>query len=236
MNQLEMNYFNDLLTSIIRDQDQTNPIIIGIAGNVAVGKSTFAAKLKCYLEQQLPDQNVAVVCTDCFLYSNQTLRRRHLMPRKGFPESYNYQQLLQFMTAVRSRQCITVPVYDHRTNDVSNQRLSIDKPDVLIIEGLMALQAPLVALTDYRLFLECDVDVVFGWYLRRGQQLQNDQSVDVPRMANLWQTVNAPNYEMYVLPTKKNADMVLQLNFQHQVVALEKQSSHEEVLKHAIYN
>src|SRR3954449_4107220 len=123
-------------------EDRKMPYIIGVAGSVAVGKSTTARVLQALLARWSPRPKVDLVTTDGFLFPNAVLERQGLMQKKGFPESYDLPKLLGFLSDVKAgRSPVRAPVYSHLAADViPNEWLEIDQPDILIVEGVNVLQ------------------------------------------------------------------------------------------------
>ncbi|MFM1785429.1 MAG: hypothetical protein RLZZ108_453, partial [Actinomycetota bacterium] len=163
------------------------PYIIGVAGSVAVGKSTVSRLLKELLERWSGTPKVALVTTDGFLYPNQELERRGLMTRKGFPESYDRLTLLNFVSDIKSgKKHIEAPVYSHLVYDiVQGQTISIDEPDVVIIEGLNVLQPPSlgqeVALSDFfdfKIYVDAKTEDITEWFLNRFHKLRESAFTD----------------------------------------------------------
>jgi type I pantothenate kinase len=129
-------------STFLREDAGQTPFVIGIAGSVAVGKSTAARVLREMMARWPETPRVELVTTDGFLYPNAELRRRGLMERKGFPESYDRRSLLRFLSRVKAGwDEVTAPVYDHLTYDiVRGAEKVVHRPDVLIVEGLNVLQ------------------------------------------------------------------------------------------------
>ena len=151
------------------------PYIIGIAGSVAVGKSTTARLLQILLNRLMPDQQVELVTTDGLLYSNAELKRRGLMARKGFPESYDMERLLTFLNDVKAGAArVEAPTYSHNTYDIlPDQPQIIEEPDILIVEGINVLQLPTTQrlyvsdFFDWSIYVDADAELVKQWYLER---------------------------------------------------------------------
>src|SRR5499425_298947 len=161
-------------------EDTKVPFVIGVAGSVAVGKSTTARVLQALLARWPNVPKVDLVTTDGFLFPNAILAREGLMEKKGFPESYDLPALLRFLTDIKAgRRPVRAPVYSHLTYDVTpNESIEIDRPDILIVEGLNVLQTgrlpkdgkaiPFVSdFFDFSVYLDADEEVLRGWYVDR---------------------------------------------------------------------
>jgi type I pantothenate kinase len=225
------------------------PFIIGVAGSVAVGKSTTARVLRALLARWSDHPRVSLVTTDGFLYPNAELARRGLMERKGFPESYDTARLLNFLNDVKSgRPSIGVPIYSHFHYDVIPDQVSlVDEPDVLIVEGLNVLQparlprggevVPFVSdFFDVSIYIDADVKVIEEWYVDRFMRLRRTAfqdpaayfhryahlSVDeaTTRARHIWSTINLKNLEENILPTRQRAAIILRKAATHNVEAV----------------
>lgn len=218
------------------------PYIIGIAGSVAVGKSTVSRLLKELLERWDGTPKVALVTTDGFLYPNEELEKRGLMTRKGFPESYDRLALIKLVSDIKSgKKHIEAPVYSHLVYDiVPDQMITIDEPDVVIIEGLNVLQPPSlgqeVALSDFfdfKIFVDAKTEDITEWFLNRFHKLResaftNPQSYfhryatmpleeALATAQKIWDTINLPNLEANIEPTRSRATLVLRKGASHAV-------------------
>jgi len=229
------------------------PFIIGVAGSVAVGKSTTARILKELLRRWPSSPQVDLVTTDGFLYPNETLRNRNLMERKGFPESYDVGALLRFLSGIKSgRGAVQAPVYSHLTYDViPGEFVTIDRPDILIFEGLNVLQPgdlpkdgkfiPFLSdFFDFSIYMDADEALIHAWYITRFMRLRetafrNPQSFfhrysqlseDAAKAIaeGLWSNINLKNLRENILPTRPRADLILRKGADHLIeeVALRK--------------
>jgi type I pantothenate kinase len=218
------------------------PFIIGVAGSVAVGKSTVSRLLKELLSRWEGTPKVEMITTDGFLYPNVELERRGLMARKGFPESYDRMALLQFIADVKSgAKEVSAPVYSHLVYDiVEGQKQTINNPDVLIVEGLNVLQQPgpgqelaLSDFFDFKIYVDADAENITKWFLARFEKLRESAFTNpasyfhryaaVPYEAALetakfiWSSINLPNLRENILPTRSRATLVLQKGDNHRV-------------------
>lgn len=209
------------------------PYIIGISGSVAVGKSTTARLLQLLLTRYYPDLKTQMMTTDGFIYPNQELENRKLMPRKGFPESYNMQMLRDFLQDVVSgKNDVVYPLYSQELSDIVPGRYGhVEKPDILIIEGINTLQLPesgqLVTsdFFDFSIYIDAEEDLIEKWYMQRFKKImkmkKNDPSNFYYKLANgpedealrlaeeTWQMVNLVNLRQYIAPTKERANLIL---------------------------
>lgn len=226
-----------------RDQ-QKLPFIIGIAGSVAVGKSTTARVLRRVLSLLPHKPRVELVTTDGFLYPNKVLIERNLLNKKGFPESYDTKQLLHFLSSIKSGQkSLNVPVYSHLEYDIlPDEMLNINNPDILIIEGINVLQVNsqrspnsnkvfVSDFFDYSIYVDAVEKDILTWYVNRFESLrttafQNPNSY-FHKYANLtteesrdtaiqiWNEINKPNLHDNILPTKYRANLILHKGSNH---------------------
>jgi type I pantothenate kinase len=218
------------------------PFIIGIAGSVAVGKSTVSRLLRELLTRWEGTPKVALITTDGFLYPNQELEKRSLMHRKGFPESYDRMALLNFVADIKSgKEKVQAPVYSHLTYDIVPDKFeTVSSPDVVIIEGLNVLQAPGpdqdVTLSDYfdfKIYVDAETENISNWFLNRFHELRESaftnpasyfhRYAEMPldkaleKATEIWQSINLPNLTENILPTRSRATLVLKKGDKHAV-------------------
>ena len=224
------------------DQALRTPFVIGVAGSVAVGKSTIARLLRELLSRWPDTPHVELVTTDGFLYPNEELQRRGIMDRKGFPESYDRRALLRFITAVKSGAAeVRAPFYSHLRYDIiPTAQVVVRRPDVLIVEGLNVLQPAATAsglaisdLFDFSIYVDARTRDIESWYvdrfmaLKRGAfsnpnsffnvfaELSDEEAADQAR--GFWRSINEPNLVDNIRPTRSRAKLVLRKDSDHTV-------------------
>ncbi|RFC66090.1 type I pantothenate kinase [Fulvimarina endophytica] len=236
-----------------RSAGHKTPFVIGIAGSVAVGKSTTARLLQLLLQRWPSSPKVALLTTDGFLYPNAVLDEKGLMRRKGFPESYDVGAILRFLSDVKAGAArVSAPVYSHFYYDVmAGERVVIDRPDILIFEGLNVLQVqkmppdgravPFVSdFFDYSIYIDAEEPDLYRWYIERFMRLRDTafkqtdsffhryskiSDAEALRIAeDLWSQINAVNLHENILPTRPRADLILKKGPDHLIeqVALRK--------------
>ena len=222
--------------------DAPMPFVIGVAGSVAVGKSTSARVLRALLTRWDSHPRVDLITTDGFLHPNRELQRRGLMHRKGYPESYDRRALLRFVTEVKSgAPVVRAPVYSHTKYDiVPGEFIEVRRPDILIVEGLNVLQTGprlmVSDLFDFSLYVDARIEDIEQWYVERFLELRStsfsnpnshvahyaDLSDQAARLAarEIWTSINRPNLVENILPTRPRATLVLRKNSDHSIQRL----------------
>ncbi|WP_394215334.1 type I pantothenate kinase [Brachybacterium vulturis] len=232
--------------SFLDQHQHRTPYIIGVAGSVAVGKSTTARLLRELMARWPETPQVQLVTTDGFLYPNAVLESRGLLQRKGFPESYDRRRLLRFVADVKAGQeRVSAPVYSHLTYDIlEDERVVVERPDVLIVEGLNVLQPArprrdgrlgmaVSDFFDFSVYVDARLEDVQRWYVNRFLQLRQtafsnprsyfrryadltDQEAKETALG-IWRSINGPNLTENVVPTRGRADLVLRKDGRHRV-------------------
>ena len=224
---------------------QRVPYIIGIAGSVAVGKSTFSRVLRASLARWPDHPRVDLVTTDGFLYPNRILEKRGLMKKKGFPESYDQKRLLQFLADLKAGLPeVSAPVYSHLQYDiVPNAAQGVQQPDILILEGLNVLQSPdghrsssrvfVSDFFDFSIYIDADEEIVERWYIQRFLRLRETVFQDrlsyfhkyaslneeeaIGTARQIWREINLPNLLHNIGPTRERAHLILEKGENHAV-------------------
>jgi type I pantothenate kinase len=221
------------------------PYVIGIAGSVAVGKSTTARVLQALLSRWPDHPKVDLVTTDGFLYPSRILEERGLLRRKGFPESYDQRRLVRFLTDVKSgKPEVAAPVYSHLTYDiVDHEWQRVRRPDILILEGLNVLQTrePRVSGSrsrsfvsdyfDFSIYVDAHEETIESWYVARFLKLCEtvftdpksyfrryadlSQSEAEATARSIWREINAPNLRENIAPTRERAQLILRKGQNH---------------------
>ncbi|CAM3733685.1 type I pantothenate kinase [Vibrio aquimaris] len=236
---------NSVLNNFLDNSEKAPPFIIGVAGSVAVGKSTTARLLKELLSRWDNHPKVELVTTDGFLYPTKVLEENGILHRKGFPESYDIKRLIEFVSDVKAgKPNLEVPIYSHITYDITEDVKVVDRPDVLIIEGLNVLQSGMdyphaphrvfvSDFLDFSLYVDAKSDVIEQWYVERflnfrlgafteqGSFFSHYTKLSVQEAEQeahrIWRSINGINLDENILPTKGRAQLILKKGQDHTV-------------------
>ena len=233
----DLSFFKSIF---LQEKNRSRPFIIGISGSVAVGKSTTSRLLQILLSRRFKWATVEMVTTDGFLYPNKVLEERNILDRKGFPESYDMELLLDFLDSIKNGEEFEIPVYSHEVYDiVPEQTVTIQPVDFLIVEGINVFQNPqnqTLYVSDYfdlSIYVDADVTNIETWYLERFQTLlklaEKDPNNYYHRFTKMpfnqvlaiaqdtWKNINLANLEKYIEPTRSRADIILHKGQNHEI-------------------
>ncbi|PLR30153.1 type I pantothenate kinase [Chimaeribacter californicus] len=235
-----------VLEQFLGTDGQKIPYVIGIAGSVAVGKSTTARLLQALLSRWPEHRTVELITTDGFLHPNKVLQERGLMKKKGFPQSYDMHNLVRFVSEVKSgAQKVTAPVYSHLIYDIiPDGNKTIEQPDILILEGLNVLQSGMdyphdphrvfvSDFVDFSIYVDAPEPLLQGWYINRflkfrqgafsdpNSYFHNYAKLSEPEAINiatqLWHEINGLNLQQNILPTRERASLIMTKSANHAV-------------------
>ena len=224
----------------LQKASKRQPFIIGVSGSVAVGKSTTSRLLQILLSRTFSNATVELVTTDGFLYPNAHLEEQNLLKRKGFPESYNMELLLDFLDNIKNGQNYQIPVYSHEIYDiVPNKKQSVTAADFVIVEGINVFQNPqnerlyMTDFFDFSIYVDAEVENIGTWYLDRFKKLLTLAKEDpnnyyhpftsqpenkVMEFAqNVWKSINLVNLQDYIEPTRNRAEIILHKTENHEI-------------------
>jgi type I pantothenate kinase len=220
------------------------PYVIGVAGSVAVGKSTFSRILQALLSRWPDHPAVDLITTDGFLHPNHVLAERGLMDRKGFPESYDTRALVGFLRDVKSgRPEVSAPVYDHVTYDiVPDAAVTVRTPDIVIVEGINVLQVGrdtteyVSDYFDFSIYVDADEDDIEEWYVERFRTFRQsvftrpdsyfsnyadlDDAMAEQMARSIWERINGVNLTENIMPTRDRASLVIHKGADHRVTSV----------------
>lgn len=224
----------------LQRESKEQPFIIGVSGSVAVGKSTTSRLLQILLSRIVPGASVELVTTDGFLYPNSVLMEQDILNRKGFPESYNMESLLNFLDQLKNGQDVDIPVYSHEIYDiVPGQKQRVEAADFVIVEGINVFQNPhnarlyITDFFDFSIYVDAAVEDIESWYLDRFLKLlsfaQDDPGNYYYRFTQLplsevkdfahqvWTSINLINLQNYIEPTRNRAEVILHKSKNHEI-------------------
>ena len=233
----DLSFFKSIF---LQEKNRSRPFIIGISGSVAVGKSTTSRLLQILLSRRFKWASVEMVTTDGFLYPNKVLEEKNILDRKGFPESYDMELLLNFLDSIKNGEEFEIPVYSHEIYDIiSDEKVTIQPVDFLIVEGINVFQNPqnqTLYVSDYfdlSIYVDADVANIETWYLERFQTLlklaEKDPNNYYHRFTQMpfnqvlaiaqdtWKNINLANLEKYIEPTRSRADIILHKGQNHEI-------------------
>jgi type I pantothenate kinase len=225
----------DTLVELIADRATTSPFLVGIAGSVAVGKTTAVRAVAQALEAR--GRSVQILSTDAFLLPNAVMNDRGILMRKGFPESYDHGAIETALTGLRSGAPVTVPIYSHDVYDiVPGSHQTVTPTDLVLVEGVIALQEPIVHHLDLAVYIEAAEAHIREWYVQRFLQLTEAGATDaasfyhrfsgvpVAQLRQLaegtWANINVPNLHDYISPSAVHADIVVTKAADHSIAKL----------------
>ncbi len=224
----------------LQQESKKQPFMIGISGSVAVGKSTTSRLLQILLSRTFSGSTVELVTTDGFLYPNATLIEQDILNRKGFPESYDMELLLDFLNQLKNGQSYQIPVYSHEIYDiVPDQKQTIQAADFIIVEGINVFQNPqndrlyMTDFFDFSIYVDAEVANIESWYIDRFKKLL-DRAKDDPNnyyhrftkqpeeevltfAHQVWESINLLNLKDYIEPTRNRAELILHKSANHEI-------------------
>jgi pantothenate kinase len=224
----------------LQQESKKQPFMIGISGSVAVGKSTTSRLLQILLSRTFSGSTVELVTTDGFLYPNATLIEQNILNRKGFPESYDMELLLDFLNQLKNGQSYQIPVYSHEIYDiVPDQKQTIQAADFIIVEGINVFQNPqndrlyMTDFFDFSIYVDAEVANIESWYIDRFKKLldlaKDDPSNYYHRFTKqpedevlafahqVWESINLLNLKDYIEPTRNRAELILHKSANHEI-------------------
>ena len=224
----------------LQKASKRQPFIIGVSGSVAVGKSTTSRLLQILLSRTFSNATVELVTTDGFLYPNAHLEEQNLLKRKGFPESYNMELLLDFLDNIKNGQDYQIPVYSHEIYDiVPDKKQSVTAADFVIVEGINVFQNPqnerlyMTDFFDFSIYVDAEVENIETWYLDRFKKLltlakeeptnyyhpftSQPENKVMEFAQNVWKSINLVNLQDYIEPTRNRAEIILHKTANHEI-------------------
>ncbi len=219
------------------------PYIIGVTGSVAVGKSTTSRLLKTLLCKINPDYNIYIVTTDNFLKNNKKLEKENILNRKGFPESYEIENLIDFLISMKSGiSSVQIPVYSHLKYDITEEKQVINNPDIIILEGLNILQINsntkhhdvyVSDFLDFSIYIDSREEYVKQWFIERFFILMDTAFKDknsyfrnyaglsreeaIAIASKIWDSINGLNYRENIMKTKYRGGLIIEKGRDHSI-------------------
>lgn len=220
-------YLKDIVANYLPNIKMKNKFfVIGITGNIASGKSTFAEFLKQELLTAFPEEKIEIISTDDFLFDNLYLHQHNLFDEKGWEKSYDTNKIsLFFKELIDNDKCNMTEYYSQKSGDIMPCNRVVYQPTILIIEGTMTLTPLFSHFIDYSIYLEVDLKVNYNWFEKRSLEnlsskkeycdLEENEAINI--IYSIWQNVNIQTFYKYAFPNKENANLCIELDGNHRI-------------------